>query len=208
MKKFSSATAWILVLVMVVLAAYAIVDKGNGNNVIAFNEFQQKWLNDEVKSIAFDEENMVVEGTFTDGKAFSTNVIGERYVQFISENPNIAVVETYVPPTSVPAWIQLIPTVLLVVMLLAFWFFFMQQSQGGGGNRGVMNFGKSRAKMATPDKRRISFNDVAGADEEKAELEEIVDFLKQPKRYIDMGARIPKGILLVGPPGTGKTLLA
>ncbi|MGM9972588.1 MAG: ATP-dependent zinc metalloprotease FtsH [Clostridiaceae bacterium] len=208
MKKFSSATAWILVLVMVVLAAYAIVDKGNGNNVIAFNEFQQKWLNNEVKSIAYDEENMVVEGTFTDGKAFSTNVIGERYVQFISENPNTAVVETYVPPTSVPAWIQLIPTVLLVVMLLAFWFFFMQQSQGGGGNRGVMNFGKSRAKMATPDKRRITFNDVAGADEEKAELAEIVDFLKQPKRYIDMGARIPKGVLLVGPPGTGKTLLA
>ncbi len=208
MKKFSSATAWILVLVMVVLAAYAIVGKGNGNNVIAFNEFQQKWLNNEVKSIAYDEENMVVEGTFTDGKAFSTNVIGERYVQFISENPNTAVVETYVPPTSVPAWIQLIPTVLLVVMLLAFWFFFMQQSQGGGGNRGVMNFGKSRAKMATPDKRRITFNDVAGADEEKAELAEIVDFLKQPKRYIDMGARIPKGVLLVGPPGTGKTLLA
>ena len=208
MKKFSSATAWILVLVMVVLAAYAIVGKGNRSNVIAFNEFQQKWLNNEVKSVAYDEENMVVEGTLTDGKAFSTNVIGERYVQFISENPNTAVVETYVPPTSVPAWIQLIPTVLLVVMLLAFWFFFMQQSQGGGGNRGVMNFGKSRAKMATPDKRRITFNDVAGADEEKAELAEIVDFLKQPKRYIDMGARIPKGVLLVGPPGTGKTLLA
>ena len=208
MKKFSGATAWILVLVMVVLAAYTIVDKGNGSNVIAFNEFQQKWLNNEVKSIAFDEENMVVEGTLTNGKAFSTNVIAERYVEFISENPNTAVVETYVPPTSVPVWIQMIPTVLLIVMILGFWFFFMQQSQGGGGNRGVMNFGKSRAKLATPDKRRITFNDVAGADEEKEELAEIVDFLKQPKRYIDMGARIPKGILLVGPPGTGKTLLA
>ncbi len=180
MKKFSGATAWILVLVMVVLAAYTIVDKGNGSNVIAFNEFQQKWLNNEVKSIAFDEENMVVEGTLTNGKAFSTNVIAERYVEFISENPNTAVVETYVPPTSVPVWIQMIPTVLLIVMILGFWFFFMQQSQGGGGNRGVMNFGKSRAKMATPDKRRITFNDVAGADEEKEELAEIVDFLKQP----------------------------
>jgi cell division protease FtsH len=71
-----------------------------------------------------------------------------------------------------------------------------------------MNFGKSRAKMATPDKKKVTFNDVAGADEEKAELAEIVDFLKQPKRYIELGARIPKGVLLVGPPGTGKTLLA
>ena len=71
-----------------------------------------------------------------------------------------------------------------------------------------MNFGKSRAKIASPDAKKVTFKDVAGADEEKAELEEIVDFLKQPKRYIEMGARIPKGVLLVGPPGTGKTLLA
>ena len=87
-------------------------------------------------------------------------------------------------------------------------FMMTQQSQGGGGGRGVMNFGKSKAKMMTPDSQTVTFDDVAGADEEKAELEEIVDFLKMPAKYIQMGARIPKGILLVGPPGTGKTLLA
>lgn len=208
MKKFSSVTAWIVVLVMVVLAAFALVESGKGGNTIPFNEFQQKWQNNEIKSIQVKEDKMVVEGTLVNGNSFSTNVIPERFIQFIGQNPKTDVKEVYIPPTSVPAWIQLIPTVLLIVMLLAFWFLFMQQSQGGGGNRGVMNFGKSRAKMATPDKKRVTFNDVAGADEEKAELVEIVDFLKQPKRYIEMGARIPKGVLLVGPPGTGKTLLA
>ena len=85
---------------------------------------------------------------------------------------------------------------------------FTQQSQNSGSGRGVMNFGKSKAKLANPDAQKITFKDVAGADEEKAELEEIVDFLKSPGKYIEMGARIPKGVLLVGPPGTGKTLLA
>ena len=93
-------------------------------------------------------------------------------------------------------------------MLLVFIFIFAQQSQGGAGGRGVMNFGKSRAKIASPDAKKVTFRDVAGADEEKAELEEIVDFLKMPSKYIEGGARIPKGVLLVGPPGTGKTLLA
>jgi len=193
---------------MVVLAAFVLVEGGKGSNTIPFNEFQQKWQNNEIKSIQVKEDKMMVEGTLVNGNSFSTNVIPERFIQFIGQNPKTEVKEVYVPPTSVPAWVQLIPTVLLIVMLLAFWFLFMQQSQGGGGNRGVMNFGKSRAKMATPDKKRVTFNDVAGADEEKAELVEIVDFLKQPKRYIEMGARIPKGVLLVGPPGTGKTLLA
>ncbi len=114
----------------------------------------------------------------------------------------------YAKPATIPMWVQYLPTILLVLVLVAVWFMFMQQSQGGGGNRGVMNFGKSRAKMATPDKQKVTFDDVAGAEEEKQELAEIVDFLKQPKRYIEMGARIPKGVLLVGPPGTGKTLLA
>ncbi|HZJ56866.1 MAG TPA: ATP-dependent zinc metalloprotease FtsH, partial [Clostridia bacterium] len=85
---------------------------------------------------------------------------------------------------------------------------FMQQAQGGGGGNRVMSFGKSRAKVHTDEKRRTTFRDVAGADEEKEELKEIVDFLKNPKKYIELGARIPKGVLLVGPPGTGKTLLA
>jgi cell division protease FtsH len=110
------------------------------------------------------------------------------------------------PPTP-PWWVAIIPTLGLIVIFVLFWVFFLQQSQGGGGNR-VMSFGKSRAKMTIDDKKKITFNDVAGADEEKEELKEIVEFLKQPKKFVELGARIPKGVLLVGPPGTGKTLLA
>lgn len=123
----------------------------------------------------------------------------------ISKTPGVKV-DTK-EPTQAPWWISILPTLGLVVVFVIFWIFFLQQSQGTGGNR-VMSFGKSRAKMVTDDKKKVTFEDVAGADEEKEELKEIVDFLKQPKKYIELGARIPKGVLLIGPPGTGKTLLA
>ena len=209
MKKFSSATAWVIVFVLVILAALMLVRTNEGATAISFNEFQKYWLENKVTSFEVREDKMTVVGALKDGQQYETVVPSERLFQFIGEHPKDgSVKEIYVKPAAVPMWIQYLPTVLLILMLVAFWFMFMQQSQGGGGNRNVMNFGKSRAKMATPDKKKVTFNDVAGADEEKAELAEIVDFLKQPKRYIEMGARIPKGVLLVGPPGTGKTLLA
>lgn len=111
------------------------------------------------------------------------------------------------PPTAPPWWVTILPTLVLVVIFVVFWVFFLQQSQGGGGGK-VMQFGKSKAKMVNENTKKVTFEDVAGADEEKAELEEIVEFLKQPKKFIELGARIPRGLLLVGPPGTGKTLLA
>ena len=209
MKKFSSATAWIIVLIVVILAALTIADMGKSSGDIPFSKFQTSWMNDEIKSFQVSEDRMTVSGKFTNDTPYVTTVPLERLIQFIGENPkNGRVEENYIKPANIPIWVQYLPTVLLLLMLVAFWFIFMQQSQGGGGSRGVMNFGKSRAKMATPDKKKVTFDDVAGADEEKAELAEIVDFLKQPKRYIEVGARIPKGLLLVGPPGTGKTLLA
>ena len=97
-------------------------------------------------------------------------------------------------------------SILPILLLIGVWFFIMQQTQGGGGR--VMSFGKSRARMTASDKMKVTFEDVAGADEAKQELEEVVEFLKHPKKFNDLGARIPKGVLLYGPPGTGKTLLA
>jgi len=111
------------------------------------------------------------------------------------------------PQVGPPWWVQMLPSLFLIVIFIIFWYIFMQQAQGGGGSK-VMSFGKSRARMITDKDKRVTFNDVAGADEEKEELQEIVEFLKYPKKFLELGARIPKGVLLVGPPGTGKTLLA
>jgi len=208
MKKISSATAWILVLIVVFFAALMLANNSKNDNVISFDRFQREWKNDNVKKIQVKDDKMTVVGTFVkDNATFETHVPYERLLQFIGQNQKDGIEEQYLLPTKIPFWVSWLPTLLLILVMVGFWFVFMQQSQGGG-NRGVMNFGKSRAKMATPDKKKITFKDVAGAEEEKAELAEIVDFLKQPKRYLELGARIPKGVLLVGPPGTGKTLFA
>ncbi len=110
-------------------------------------------------------------------------------------------------PTAPPWWLSFLPSFGLIIIMIVFWVIFMRQSQGGGPG-GAMSFGKSRAKLSVDDKNKKTFDDVAGEDEEKEELKEIVEFLKDPQKFRELGARIPKGFLLVGPPGTGKTLLA
>ena len=110
-------------------------------------------------------------------------------------------------PAQTPWWLRLLPDVLMILMIVALWFFLMR-SQSGGSGKGMANFGRSRARLTDPEANKVTFRDVAGADEEKDELRELVEFLKNPKRFTDLGAKIPTGILLVGPPGTGKTLLA
>ncbi|PRR71978.1 ATP-dependent zinc metalloprotease FtsH [Clostridium thermopalmarium] len=211
MKKISSATAWIIVLVLVILASLALLETSKNAGVISYNQFKQYWNENKISRIQVNENRMTVVGELRDQNKtqFEATVPQELLIEdLMVKNPNPDVEVRFEPPTSMPVWINWMPTIILILMLVGFWFMIMQQSQGGGGNRGVMNFGKSRAKLANPDKQKVTFNDVAGADEEKAELEEIVDFLKNPRRYLEMGARIPKGVLLVGPPGTGKTLLA
>ncbi|MFU0824377.1 ATP-dependent zinc metalloprotease FtsH [Clostridium sp.] len=211
MKKISSATAWIIVLVLVILASLALLETSKSAGVISYNQFKQYWNENKISRIQVNEDKMTVIGELRDQNKtqFEATVPQELLIQdLMIKNPNPDVEVRFEPPTSMPVWINWLPTIILILMLVGFWFMIMQQSQGGGGNRGVMNFGKSRAKLANPDKQKVTFNDVAGADEEKDELEEIVDFLKNPRRYLEMGARIPKGVLLVGPPGTGKTLLA
>ena len=112
----------------------------------------------------------------------------------------------YRAPVSIPWWYDFLPLLIITLLFLALWYF-MMRSQAGGNNK-VMSFGRSRARVQDPSKNKVTFADVAGAEEEKEELQEMVDFLRNPKHYTELGARIPKGVLLVGPPGTGKTLLA
>lgn len=208
MKKNSSSAMWIVMLVLLILAGTMIWQTKGSADTVPFSAFQEKWKSNEIESIVVKEEKSQIQGKTVDNKTFITNAPSEMLVSLMSEYPKDNVRITFEPASNSGAWLSIIPIIILVVLVLAFLFIFTQQAQGGGGSRGVMNFGKSRAKMATPESKKVTFKDVAGADEEKAELEEIVEFLKGPAKYIDMGARIPKGVLLVGPPGTGKTLLA
>ncbi len=114
----------------------------------------------------------------------------------------------YEPTWVMPWWLSFLPYLGVIIILGVFWYIMMNKAAGGGGTGGAMKFGKARTRLASDEKKKVTFADVAGADEEKAELQEIVNFLKNPSAYTAMGARIPKGVLLVGPPGTGKTLIA
>ena len=145
-----------------------------------------------------------VAGARFEGIVLTEFLTGDKVSDLVSQGKLTIEIE---PKSQSATWLSIIPTVGLIVLLVVFFFILTQQSQGGGGNR-VMSFGKSKAKLHTDDKRKITFEDVAGADEEKEELGEIVDFLKAPRRFIELGARIPRGVLLVGSPGTGKTYLA
>jgi len=135
------------------------------------------------------------------------NVANISAVEMAAEEADI---RYYVAEVPKPNWFlsSVLPYVLIFIVIIVLFSFLSNQASVGGGNSKVMNFGKSRAKMITGENKNITFKNVAGLDEEKEELKEIVDFLKSPKKYIQVGARIPKGVLLVGPPGTGKTLLA
>lgn len=208
MKKYSSATVWIFVILILFLSATFLWNSGKMADEISYSDFQQKWVNNEIESIMVHPDKMLISGKTRDSKQFNTYAPSEMVQMLMAQTPKDDIRVDFKQPSNSSVWISIIPTVMIMVLFFVFFFMMSQQSQGGGGGRGVMNFGKSRAKVMPPDAKRVTFNDVAGADEEKQELEEIVDFLKQPSRYTEMGARIPKGVLLVGPPGTGKTLLA
>lgn len=173
---------------------------------ISYNAFYQAVLDKKVKSVTMTQERgvYVITGKFKDGTEFKTNaVIEDDLPKVLRENGVHLEVE---PTPEAPIWPSLLTTFLPVILLIGFLFFIMQQTQGGG-NR-VMQFGRSRARMTQPDSGRVTFADVAGADEAKEELQEVIEFLKNPHKFTQMGAKIPKGVLLYGAPGTGKTLLA
>ncbi|MGE5544570.1 MAG: ATP-dependent zinc metalloprotease FtsH [Bacillota bacterium] len=173
---------------------------------IDYNTFYKAVVNDKVESVVITPKNDVymVEGVYKDGKAFTTTAFREEDLPEVLRAHNVKVEPK---PTPEPAWwTGLLTTFLPVLLLVGFMVLMMQQTQGGG-NR-VMQFGRSRARMMNPESAKITFQDVAGADEAKEELQEVIDFLMNPSKFSQIGAKIPKGVLLYGAPGTGKTLLA
>ena len=203
---------YLLILVFLLAGVSYVVSQTSRTEPITYLDVYKYFQEEKVDQFKVDG------GTLTmhlkdDGRVVSYD-LGNYFSVFYEElgetiqeqEQNGTMTEVNYITTEIPWWANFVPYLILIVLLGAFWYFMMNKQSGGGA--GPMQFGKARAKLAQDDKRKVTFNDVAGADEEKAELQEIVEFLKNPQKFVQIGARIPKGVLLVGPPGTGKTLIA
>lgn len=200
---------YFMTIAIVLLLLYAFRGGWSDNQTITYQEYSEELKGGKITRVDIYQNSQVPTGsltlTLTDGSKQTLNVSDVTAAQ---TELNASDVTTYlhdVEQTSI-FMTSILPTLIMAVVVI--FLFMVMNRQAGGGNNKMMNFGKSRATMIMPDARRKTFKDVAGLQEEKEDLEELVDFLKEPQKYTKMGARIPKGVILVGPPGTGKTLLA
>ncbi len=215
-KKYLGGIGFYVLLFLVVLLMFGIFNYEPGIKSVPYSELLSQLKSGKVSELVLTDRTATVtlygkEPTYPNenkrvSDIASIYILYEDAGDIIREQIDQGTLKVETPaPQQMPWWLSLLPTLLTIGIFVLFWFVFMRQSQGGGK---VMSFGKSNARMSQGGETHVTFKDVAGADEEKEELAEIVEFLRDSSRFVELGARIPKGVLLVGPPGTGKTLLA
>lgn len=202
-KGFRTLVFYLVLLFFVVWATNFFQTQQQARQSISYNKFLAYVNEGQVQWVEIVDQKSVT-GKLKNGTEFTTVIPEDPAIYRLLEQKGVET--TFKTPPQPPWWTTLLSTLLPVVIVVGAFLFMMQQTQGGGNK--VMQFGKSRARLHTDERKKVTFDDVAGIDEVKEELKEIVDFLKHPKKYLELGARIPKGVLLMGPPGTGKTLVA
>ncbi len=202
MNQFQKNIALVLTVVLVFLLVWQLYNQPkSGTKDIIYSEMVAHLEKGEISEVTVQGDN--ISGKLTNGNLFKT--YAPKDDKLVAQLREKGIKITAKPDEESP-WLTILISWAPMILLIGIWIFFMRQMQAGGGK--AMSFGKSRARLITDKSKRVTFADVAGIDEAKSELEEVIDFLKDPKKYTKLGGRIPKGLLLVGPPGTGKTLLA
>ena len=202
---YKNLALWVVILVVMLLLFTTLKQNESPVPNLAFSEFMEQVTTNQVESVVIEEGN--IQGKYADGRKFTTYAPPTAITgEFLADLDERSIRTEVRPRDEGSFWRQILIMWFPLVLFIGLWIFFIRQMQGGSGK--AMSFGKSKARLLNENSVSVTFKDVAGIEESKAELEEIIEFLREPKKFTRLGGRIPKGVLLVGPPGTGKTLLA